>query len=684
MKSIRNIVILAIVAFTVLISFFQIGFSIFNFNKLIKGEVNEKLKLKAEKEAAFIYSKFSKWGEASEGYASVIGVMPGYDTDTILNILKRHIENDQLLVGGGFWLEPYEYDTEHKYYGPYMYRNGNKIITTWDYSTAEEDYFKYDWYKSGFEMDKSVIWSEPYADAVTEVPMITATSAIEKGNKKVGVITLDIGLEELQEYVANIKIGENGYGFIITGEGYYLANRNTEKNLNMKITDEEDNELKELGNYILSESESKITQIEVEGIKYLSGFNAIGDTGLKLVVFMPQAEIFKEVNRTFLVNTTILLISVILLIVFLSQLITRIVINPLKIIIKDAERIADGDLTNQDNLVQYIGKKHEIGLLARSFINMVENMQRLISEIKNSADHVSTSCRDVKEVSSGVRVASEQIAMTISELADGISEQAINTQSSNTMVAGIIEKLKDVTINAKDCEELTGDTMEIMEDSSNKIKYQRDKMSESKNATIKVSRAINNLSNKSIEIGEIVNTIDGIAEQTNLLALNAAIEAARAGEAGSGFAVVAEEVRKLAEQSSNSTQKINALIKEIQNGIENAVEEMKTTEIIIEDQEKSVEETVKSFDKIILSVQEVSNKIHTVADNSDELNRNAEEVVGNIENLASISEESAAATEEVAATTQENTSAIQTIGDEVDTLIDVVDRLEKSADKFKI
>ncbi|MCT4563622.1 MAG: methyl-accepting chemotaxis protein [Maledivibacter sp.] len=684
MKSIKNTVIVAIVVFTVVLSFVQISLNILTFKRVFRDTINTTLTFQAEKEASYLNSKFSKWGDSGQSYASTIGVMPGYDTDILLSILKKHIENDDLIIGGGFWLQPYEYDKEHKYYGPYMHKDGNTIKTTWDYSTAKEDYFQYDWYKDGFEIDKSVIWSEPYADPITGVPMITATSAIEKTGEKVGVITLDIGLDELQQYVSNIKIGQEGYAFVVTSEGYYLANRDTDKNLNMRIIDEEDEKLKEFGNKILSGDNSSVNRIKLDNDTYLSVFAPIGDTGLNVVVFIPQSEVFRVINRTFYFNAGILIISLVLLVIMLSQIITRMVINPLKVITKDAERITEGDLTRQENLVQYYKKDNEIGLLARAFINMIENIHKLVSEIKTSTVNVVESCQELDQVSSGVSASSKQISITVSELAQGVSEQASNTQDGSLMIGEIIKKLRGVTQETKVCEELTANSMMIMEESSGKIEYQKEKMIESKNATIKVANAINNLSNKSLEIGEIVNTIDGIAEQTNLLALNAAIEAARAGEHGKGFAVVADEVRKLAEQSSNSTQKINELIKDIQNGIENAVEEMKNTESTIGDQEKSVEEIVKSFAETIASVQEVSDKIRRVSEDSDMLNESAGKVVETIENLASISEESAAATEEVAATTEQNTISIQRIGSEIDKLTQVIDKLENGTEKFII
>jgi len=682
-KSIKSIVITLLVFFTLIVFAIQIGFSFSNFNKLITKEVHKSLQTEAEKEASNVNTKFERWGEASSIYASTIASMPVYDTQLSLDILKKYLEADKIIVGGGFWLEPYEYSKEDKYYGPYLYRDGDNIELTWDYSNEETDYFQYDWYKDGFKYDKQVTWSEPYADAVTNVPMITSTSAILKNGKKVGVITLDIGLKELQQDITGIKIGTKGFAYILTNQGVYLGHPETSKNLNEKITEEKEKQLSNAGMVILKESSTMLQEVTIHGKDYFVVSTPIGDTGLKLVIQKPTSEVYGPINKTFVINILISLLAVILLIYFLTILIKRLIIKPLKIITKDAEQIAQGNLSYSENLIAYGNKEHEIGILSATFINLCDSMKKLISDIRASAEHIDTSCTELETNAKYVEKSSEQITVSISEIAGGLGDQANNTQNGNVMVHKILESLFKLSSNAKASVELTSESDHVMEVNSLSIMYQKEKMEESKQATNKVSSAINLLSNKSKEIEFIISTIVGIAEQTNLLALNAAIEAARAGEQGRGFAVVAGEVRKLAEQSAKATQKINTLITDIQKGITEAYSEMNRTEVIINEQEKSVDEAIVSFERMKHSNQKINKFIEKVIYDTDLLESDANEVVDMIENLASISEETAASTEEISAATEQNLASIQKMGQEVISLVNVISELEMSISKFK-
>ncbi len=683
-RSIKSIAITLSVLFILVIFTVQIGFSFTNFNRLITNEVYKSLQAQAEKEAASVNTEFGRWGEATHSYALTIGSMPEYDTELSLGLLKKHLEKDKSIVGGGFWLEPYEYDKSNKYYGPYMYRDGDKIELTWDYSNEETDYFQNDWYQDGFRYDKPVIWSEPYADTVTGVPMITATSTIVKNGKKVGVVTLDIGLEELQQNIAAIKIGTNGFAYIITSQGTYLGHPETSKNLNEKITEEADNILSDTGAAILQEEGTKLQRVPGNKGEYFVVSTPIGDTGLKFIIHRPSDEVYASINQTFVLNIAILLVAVALLIGFLTILLNRLIIKPIRIITKDAEQIALGNLSYSDNLVRYGNKEHEIGILSAAFMNLCNNMKLLMSDIKAVVGQIDTSCTELEGNAKYVEKSSEQITASISEIARGISEQASSTQNENVMIQKMLENLLKLSSDAKSSAALISESDQVMELNSQSISYQKEKMEESKQATIKVSDAINSLSGRSMEIESIINTIDGIAEQTNLLALNASIEAARAGVQGKGFAVVAGEIGKLAEQSSKATQKISTLILDIQSSITDAHTEMNHTEAIIEEQEKSVDETILSFGQMKQSNQKINQFFEKVIHDIGSLENNANEVVGMIENLASISEETSASTEEISAATEQNLASVQKMGQEVVNLVKVIDELETSAGKFTV
>ena len=511
-KSVRNMIILIIVVVVVFVSILQVGVSFFNRNNHINTEVNESLRILAQKESSYMYNAFSRWGGVSELFATTIGALPGFDTDIILSILEKHMIEDKLIVGGGFWLEPFQYSATEKYHGPFMFRDGDEIAVTWEYSSAEGNYFQYDWYQDGFRLDKPVIWSEPYADSITGVPMITATTAIKKNGKKVGVTTLDIGLDELQNYLYNIKVGEEGFVFIVTDAGYYIAHKDDSKNLVKKITEEEDEALRTLGNSILEQNNEEIIEIKIDGVNYFSSFAPIGDTGLNFVLFLPVSEAVVAVNRTFIINILMSLFTGVILVIVLSYLVGKIVIKPLKIIANKATDIGEGDLINQGKLTNLSEESNEIGILAKSFIKMTESMKKLISGIVDSSDSAASSIEVVDNIASDVTGSFNQISATINDVAEGISEQASSTQEGHAKINEISSKLSKITKNTKHCNLITQDALELIAENSGKFEQQKATMKESIDASIKVSKAIKNLASKTNEIEDIASSIEGIAE----------------------------------------------------------------------------------------------------------------------------------------------------------------------------
>lgn len=684
MKSIKTVFIVLIVVLTLVVFSAQGAFTIIQFKSVTSDMSTDALMLQAEKEASILEGKISNVAQASTALANVISSMPVYDDQVYFNIINSSLKNESLLSGSGFWFEPNMYKPDTKYYGPYIYKDdGNNPVLTWDYNTPEYDYLSQDWYKQGLNSGKSVVFTSPYYDDVLKTTFMTCASPIKKDGKAVGVTTADITMREIRDYVSNIKVGTNGHAYIVTSDGYYWAKEKDPANdLKVKITEEKDEELKALGQKIVSASKPDLMLLKNH--KEFAVYTPIGDTGLRLVLVYSMSEALRLLDRIVLSTVITFIASILIFILIVSYLLNKRIAKPLKMVVAEAEQIANGDLTVGKNLQKKVRSKDELASLARSFEKMAEGMRELIAGIAVTGKTIIESSKEIESEAKDTLAESEHISATVEELARGATDQAETTQKGHQALTDIIDQLQDVVESTKQSEKLTLEAIKIMEEGSEKVKYQKSKMQDNKLAANNVGAAIGALSDKSKQIGQIIDVINGIAEQTNLLALNAAIEAARAGEQGRGFAVVADEVRKLAEQSATATQEIGRLISEIQGDILQAVDETKKTERIVSEQEQAVDETNEAFENIRAAVEEINSKIIDVYKITGQLNKNSETVANIIEGLASISEENAAGTQEVAASTDKQTSSVQKVSKQIEDLVGLAVKLQEDIGKFKI
>lgn len=365
---------------------------------------------------------------------------------------------------------------------------------------------------------------------------------------------------------------------------------------------------------------------------------------------------------------------------FVAMFISKKISMPINELSVTLKKVETGDLTAQSN----VNTNDEIGILSKAINSMTEKIRLLISETGSLSATVVDSSKEILSSSENMTRVSDQVSSATNDLAKGATQQAVASEKGNSRIKEIIEVIEKVALDMEKSNEMVRMAKEKVEQGQKSIEYQEEKMTENKKVNENVTAAITNLSDKSNEIGLILEAITGIADQTNLLALNAAIEAARAGEQGRGFAVVAEEIRKLAEQSSNSVKKIGMIIKEVQVGVEDAVTEMTRAGSVVGEQEHAAVETIKAFSDISNAVENITGNVNGVTIAIQRLSKNARQAGDSIEEVACVAEETAASTEEVAASIDQQAAILHEIAQSSKTLSQRANELLESVNRFKI
>lgn len=329
-------------------------------------------------------------------------------------------------------------------------------------------------------------------------------------------------------------------------------------------------------------------------------------------------------------RTTITTISLIAILVgiIVTIVIIRMITKPILATVREADRIAQGDLTGEELAVN---TRDEVARLAAAFNNMRTNLRNVVAEVTRTSGQVSES--------------SSQLASQAQQTAAGANE----TSSTMTEIAATVEQITD---NIQQVSTAADDVSRQAMESSKGVDSVVGQMANIETSSRSVGGVINNLHQTTGQISQIVDLITHIADQTNLLALNAAIEAARAGEQGRGFAVVAEEVRKLAEQSANAAKEIYQLINSVQKESEKAVEVMTAGAEEVTAGSKIINDVGNNIKGITSAIEQLTRQVQEVA-------ASAEEISAGVQNIAGTTEEQTAAMEEVSAASEELTALAQ-------------------------
>lgn len=367
--------------------------------------------------------------------------------------------------------------------------------------------------------------------------------------------------------------------------------------------------------------------------------------------------------------------------VVIALVVSRSISKPLKTVRQDVEQVADGNLALEDVTVK---NRDEIGQLVQAFNKMKNNLREIIQGMSQSSEQLAASSEELSASAEETTAATNQVATSITDVTQTIELQGVKTEESAEVIGEIVNGIVQIAENASIVSESTMETMNQANIGSEYIEKVTSQMNTIYQANIETNNVMQSLERRSNEIGQIIMLITDIADQTNLLALNAAIEAARAGEQGKGFAVVADEVRKLAEESRKSAGQISEIIMAIQQETVKAAEMMSNGNVEVINGKELVGETRKTFLEILKLIENSNAGVQELSAISEEMSASAQQVGVAVEEVEKLAKTTSQSSSEIAAATEEQLATMEQISTSAISLADLAERLREMVTKFNL
>jgi len=546
---------------------------------------------------------------------------------------------------------------------------------------------------------KVMVTKKPYiSEPVTtklakKLAVILAVPILDHGQLK-GVLIGTYTLDKMTQLVKEAKIGDTGYGFLCLDNGLVIADSRmpevinklnlTQKKLDpdLKLQESElDDQLMSL--FKTSKEQQVLGRYSFDNMKRVGVFTPInlpGDQRWVMVVTAPEAEMSQAAStlaRTVLIVSLVFIIIAIIAIIILSRCFVR----PIQLIRDECVYLTQGDFRER---AVTVNSQDELGQLAQGFRVMKGHLQLLVKQVQLQAEQVAASSEELTASAQQSADAANQVAGSISGIAQGTEKQAVTYAHMSTIAEQMSESTEQFLNTARDLSVITTNTAQEATQGMQAVEQAVNQMNQINMGSEAVKGAIVDLATGSQEITEIVALISSIAGQTNLLALNAAIEAARAGEHGRGFAVVADEVRKLAEESNQAARQIGVLIQKNQINMDQAVDATQASTEGVKTGIVVVNSAGETFKKIVSSIMQISEQINEICESMTQMAANNRVLVASVYEGDNVRKENVDEVQTVSAAIEEQSASMQEIASSSQNLAVLASKLQAAVEKFQV
>lgn len=473
----------------------------------------------------------------------------------------------------------------------------------------------------------------------------------------------------------------SSYAYLVSGDGTMLYHPTQEKVGQPVENAVVKNVVEQIKTGTLPEPE--VVEYEFKGAMKYAAYYVTESGHCILVVSADKDELMSTVHRVTLTGTACTIVLVIIASIIGFFIVNKIV-KPILEVTQIVGRLADMDFSEIEGQEKLTARTDETGQMSRAVAELRGQLVEVVKELRGQSEQLFEASDTLNTNASETATTVEQVEKAVSEISDGASSQADETQKAT----------ESVILMGNMVEETAQEVAGMIENASSMQRYSREafatlqklaKINDEAREAIDVIYEQTNTTNESaLKIREATSLITSIAEETNLLSLNASIEAARAGEQGRGFAVVAGQIQKLAEQSNDSARQIETIIDSLIEDSQKSVATMEDVKQIMESQNESVVHTDESFRQVGEGIRTSIEGVNKISEMTKKMDEARIVVVDVVQNLTAIAEENAASTEETSASVTEVSSIVTQISENANRLREVANRLEKNMETFKI